>query len=63
MENKAPILELNFVKPRLKKKYKTKKEKGKEAKEAKFQKLFAIRKDMMGQKGSLSQENNLREIV
>jgi hypothetical protein len=63
MENEAPILELNLVKPRLKKKYKTKKEKGKEAKEAKFQKLSAIKKDIKRQKGSLSEENNLREIV
>ncbi len=56
-------MELNPIKPRLKKKYKTKKEKGKEAKEAKFQKLSAIKKDIKRQKGSLSEENNLREIV
>jgi hypothetical protein len=48
MENEAPILEPKHVKPRLKKKFKTKKEKGKEAKEANFQKLSAIGKDMMG---------------
>ncbi len=62
MENEAPIFEPKLVKPRLKK-YNTKKEKGKKTKEAEFQELSAIGKDMMGWKVSLGEENNLREIM
>ncbi len=63
MENEAPILEPKPIKPRLKKKYKTKKEKGKDAKEAEFQELSTIGKAMMGRKVSLGEENNLRKIM
>jgi hypothetical protein len=48
MEIEAPILEPKHVKPRLKKKSKTKKKREKRPKEANFQKLPTIGKDMMG---------------
>jgi hypothetical protein len=63
MGNEAPILEPKPIKPRLKKKYKTKKKNKKDTKEFEFQELSSIKKDMMGRKVSLGEENNLREIV
>jgi hypothetical protein len=63
MGNEAPILEPKPIKPRLKKKIQDQKREEKNTKEFEFQELSSIKKDMMGRKVSLGEENNLREIV
>ncbi len=63
MDSEAPIMESKFMKLRLKKRYKIKNEKEKEAEEAKFQEFSTMGKTMVEQELSPNKEDSLQEFM